>query len=74
MAQPRHDADLPQESLGHQRGRQLRVQHLDRHLPRVLELLRQIHRRHAAMPELPLDGVPVGERFDEEWRWRTHDG
>ena len=54
--------DLAQESLGADHGRQLRPQHLDRDLAIVLEVLGEVHRRHAALAQLPLDAVAVGER------------
>ena len=40
-------------------GGQLRVEHLERHRPVVLEIPSEIHRRHAAAAELALDHVAV---------------
>ena len=53
--------DLPHEPLGADHGGELRLQHLERHLAVVLEVLRQVHRGHAALAEFPLDAVAVGE-------------
>ncbi len=53
--------DLGEEPLGADHGGQLRLQHLDRDLAVVLEVLGQVHRGHAAGPELALDAVAVGE-------------
>jgi hypothetical protein len=39
--------------------------HLDGDLAVVLEVLRQVHGRHAAYTELPLDRVAIGERQAE---------
>jgi hypothetical protein len=52
--------DLGEEPVGSDDGRQLRAQDLDRDLAVVLEVLRQIHRGHAALPELALDLVAAG--------------
>ena len=35
--------------------------HLHRHLAVVFQILREVHRGHAAGPQLVLDGVAVGE-------------
>jgi hypothetical protein len=42
-------------------SRQLRAQHLDRHLPAMLHVLGEIHGRHATSTESTLDTVAVGE-------------
>ena len=61
--------DLPQETLGPQCGRQVRAQHLHRHLPVVLEIFGEIDRGHATGTDFPFDGVPIGqgalEAFDD---------
>ena len=61
MLQIRRGLDLGEEPLGADHRGELRPQHLDRDLAVVLEVLRQIHRRHAARAQLPLDAVAVGE-------------
>ena len=49
---------------------QLRTEHLDRHLAVVLEVLGEIHGRHTALTQLPLDPVAVGESGRESMsRW-----
>jgi hypothetical protein len=42
-------------------SRQLRAQHLDRHLPAMLHVLGEIHGRHPTATKLALDAVAVGE-------------
>ena len=46
-------------------GGELRAQHLDGDLAAVLEVLGEIDRRHAALAELPLDAVAVGQGYLE---------
>ena len=55
------DPDLAQESLGADRGRELRPQHLDGDRPVVLEILGQKDGGHPALAELALEAVAVGE-------------
>ena len=55
------DADLAQESLGAHGRRDVGIQHLDGHLALVAAVPRQIHVRHAATAQLPLDDVAVAE-------------
>ena len=62
MLQPRREPDLPLETLGTERRGQLRVEHLERHRPVMLEIPSEIHRRHAASAELALDHVAVCQR------------
>ena len=57
----RGDLDLPQEPSGAERGGELGPQHLDRDLAVVLEVLGEIDGGHAALAELALDAVAVGE-------------
>ena len=38
------------------------LQHLERDFAIVLQVVREVHGRHAAVPELALDAVAVGER------------
>ena len=65
MLQLGREADLALEALGADRGREVRVQHLDRHLALVLEVLREEDGGHAAPAELALDCVAVAERAAE---------
>ena len=54
-------------------GGEFGAQHLDRHLPVVPEIVGQVHGRHAALAELALDAVPVGERVGQLGRNHGHD-
>ncbi len=54
MLEPGGDFDLVEEPLG--------AKDLDRHPAAVREVLGQIHGGHAAMTDLPLDPIAVGER------------
>ncbi len=62
MGQLRRDLDLAHEPLGAESGGELGAEHLDGHLAMVLEILGEIHRRHAAGAEFALNRVSVGER------------
>jgi len=55
------DLDLTQETLLAHRRRQLRKQHLERHLATVLGVHNQVDNRHATLPQLPLERVPPGK-------------
>ncbi len=55
------DRDLTQESIGAERGGDLRSQHLEGDRPIVLQVMREIDGRHAAAPQLPLDAVSARE-------------
>ena len=59
MVQPRRHPDLPQEAFRTQGRGELRVEHLERHLTVVLKVAREVHDRHATVPDLALDGVTV---------------
>jgi hypothetical protein len=59
------DLDLGQEPLGADDGGKLRLEHFDGDLPVVLQVMCEVHRRHAARPQLSLDAVPIGERGGE---------
>ena len=72
VGEPRRDADLAQEALRAERGRQGRVEDLDRDLAAVLAVLGEIHRRHPAAPDLAFDGVALGERRGELGRRGRH--
>ena len=72
MLEPGGDFDLAGEALGPQRRGQLGPQHLHRDVAMVLEVLGEIDRGHAALAQLPLDAVAVGEgggesRVDGQW-------
>ncbi len=62
MLQLGRELDLAQEALGAERGGELGAEHLERDQPLVPQVAREIDRGHAALPELALDGVAVGQR------------
>jgi hypothetical protein len=62
MLQACRRADLGQEPVAPERRTQVRVQDLDGDVAVVLEIVREIHRRHSTGTELPLDAIAVGER------------
>ena len=51
--------DFPQKALAAQLGRDIRPEHLERHLPLVPQIDSEIDRGHSAPTELPLDSVAV---------------
>ncbi len=53
--------DLTPEARGAERVGQLGGEHLERDRTVVFEILREIHRGHAAAAELALDGVAPGD-------------
>ena len=54
-------ANFTVESLGTDRGAELRVQHLDGDLALMLEILREVDGGHAAGAELAFHAIPVGQ-------------
>jgi hypothetical protein len=54
------DADLTQEPLGAERGRELGAQHFECHQAIMSEIAREIDHRHPATTQLTLDRVTVG--------------
>ena len=65
MRESRGQPDLAQKSIAAERRGEVGVKCLDRDVTTVLDVVREIHRRHAAGPELAGDAVSVGERFGE---------
>ena len=61
MLQRRGRLDLAEKPLGAEHRGELGMQHLDGDLTPVPEVVREIHGRHAAGAELPLDAIAVGE-------------
>ena len=61
VIQPGGDLDLTQKPVGPEGRRQLGAEHLDRHLTVMLDVAREIDRRHAAPSQLALDGIAAGE-------------
>ena len=61
MLQVGRDLDFVQKALRAERRRDLRLEHLERDLPVVPEIVSQVHRGHAALAECSLDMVAVGQ-------------
>jgi hypothetical protein len=61
MLQIRRGPDLRQESLGANYGGELGLEHLERDLAAVAEIVGEVHRGHSALAELALDAVPARE-------------
>ena len=59
MLQRRRRLDLDHEPLGAEHRGEFRLEHLDRDLAIVLEVVREIDRGHAARAELALDAVAI---------------
>ena len=57
MLEVRRRLDLGQEPLGADDGSQLRLEHLQRDLPLVLQVVREIDGGHPALTEFALDAV-----------------
>jgi len=55
------EPDLLKEALGSDHRRQLGPQDLEGDLTVVPQVLCQVHRGHAALPQLPLEAVAVGQ-------------
>lgn len=53
VMEPRGDTDLVEEAFRADCGRDLGMQHLERHLTVVLELVREEDARHPAAPDAP---------------------
>src|SRR4029078_8628630 len=65
MLQLRRDLDLAQEPLGAEHYAELRLQHLQRDFAVVLQVMREIDGRHAALAEHAFDAVPIGQGAGE---------
>ena len=63
MVEPGGEADLGKEPLPAQHCGQLGLQHLERDVAIVLEVVGEEDGGHPAAPELPVDGVGAGESF-----------
>src|SRR4029079_10789162 len=55
------DADLAQEPLGTEHCPELGIEHFERDVALVLEVAGEEYGRHAAAPELTLEGVAAGQ-------------
>ena len=67
------DPDLAEKTLAADRRGKLRPEHLDRDLPLMPDVLRQVHRRHPALAQLALERVPVRKRGKEAGRDVGHE-
>lgn len=65
MLQRCRERDLLEEALGPELRGELGAQQLERDPPAMLQILGQIHRRHAARTQLTLDAIAIGERGAE---------
>ncbi len=65
MGEPGGDPDLAGESFGAEQRAELGAEHLDGHLAVVLQVVGEVHGRHATAAELVLDGVAAGEAGSE---------
>ena len=61
MLEPGGGLDLALEALRAERRAELGVEHLERDGPLVPDVAREVHRGHAAAPELALEQVAVGQ-------------
>jgi len=66
VLEPGSGLDLPQEALGPQRGGELGAEHLHGHLSVVPEVIGEVDRSHAALPELTLEYVTVTQGVREQ--------
>src|SRR5204863_4399815 len=64
--------DLAEESHVTEGGREVGAQNLERDRSIVLEIVREIHRRHAAGAELTLDTITIGECGGESVNRSVH--
>jgi len=61
VVEPGGDRDLAKEALDADGAGERRVQQLDRNRAAEPDIGSEEHRRHSALAELALDGVPAGE-------------
>ena len=73
MLQLRGDSDLSQEALWSKRRRQLRSKNLDGHSAIMLQVVRQVYRRHAPLTDLPLDSVAAGKGVSKLFEELSHE-
>ncbi len=59
MLEPGGDFYLPEETIGAEARGQLWAQDLDGDHAVVLQVLRQVHRPHAALPQCALEAIAV---------------
>ena len=80
MVEPGGELDLAEKAPGRHGGGELGIHELERDRAGVPQVLRQVHGRHAAAPELALEsvaggeGCPEGDEIGRQWsrlRWLT---
>ncbi len=62
MGELRRDLDHAEKPAGTERLSEVGTQHLHGDPAPVLQVLGEVHRRHATLPDLALDPVAIGER------------
>ena len=67
------EPDLAEEPLGAERVGEFRVEDLDRHLTIVLEIVGEVDGGHAALAELALEHIAIGEGLLQP-RWKIWQG
>src|ERR1019366_10763861 len=72
MTEFRGELDLAEKSVAAERLCELRFQDLECDVAIVLQVVREVDRRHAAGAELALDGVSAGKSGVEAVRLRAH--
>ena len=71
VGEPGGQLDFPEEPLGAERGGDLGAEHLDGDGAAVPEIAREVHGGHAAVSQLALEGVAVGQRRAQGVERRT---
>jgi hypothetical protein len=61
MLQTGCGADLAQEALAAEGGAEVRMEHLDRDVAVVLQIVREVHGGHAAGAEFPVESLALRE-------------
>ena len=67
VLKPGGGLDFLQKPIGTERGRQVGAEHLDRDRAAVADVVREVHRRHAALSELALEHVAVTQGVDKTY-------
>ena len=72
MLQARCRANLGEEPFAPERRTEIRMQHFDGNIAVVLDVVREVHRGHAASTEFAVKAVAVGKRCRESRDDVTH--
>ncbi len=73
MLEPSGETDLPEEPVAAEAHGELGMQSLERDRTVVPEILREVHRRHAASTQLALNGVAVAQGAPQLFGLGWHD-